>query len=223
MILLEYKSGRLSFLKNFKKGKYKMIKAKCECGNIKELREYDFKKILSTKSCGCLAKEVARNLMKIKFKKHGLRNIELYSIWKNAKERCYREKNNRFKTYGALGIQMDKAWKNDFLNFYRWALKNGYVVGLSLERKDINKNYDPENCCWIPKEIQARNTRNTFKIKTMEGYKTLKEYASYKNFSLNSLYHFVEKNNISKLISEDDFLRQYLAKTRVKTFVRCND
>ena len=59
MILLEYKSGRITFKKTFYKGKYKCFEVKCDCGKEKTLREYDFRKQI-TKSCGCLAKEVAK-------------------------------------------------------------------------------------------------------------------------------------------------------------------
>lgn len=222
MKMLEYKSGRLIFLNSIKVKKREYFVVKCECGNIKEVRKDSFNSN-KTKSCGCLLKEVATTQGKINFTSHGIYGSELYKIWSNAKDRCYRKNNNRYYRYGALGITMCDEWKGNVLHFYKWAINNGYVVGLSLERKDLNKGYDPNNCIWISKHTQAKNKNNTYKILIGNEYRTLKEYSFLKGFSLSSLYHFVKNNNIPKIIEEETFLRQYLAKPRAKVLGRCND
>ena len=51
-------------------------------------------------------------------------------------------------------------WEH-FEPFYEWAKQSGYQEGLTIERKDVNKNYSPENCCWIPLSRQVSNTRRT--------------------------------------------------------------
>lgn len=222
MILLEYKSGRLTFKKTFYKGKYKCFEVKCNCGKEKQLREYDFRKQI-TKSCGCLAKEVAKNQCADNFKRHGLYNEKIYGIWRNMKERCYREKNNRYYVYGGRGITIQQNWIDDFLEFYKWALKSGYVVGLSIERIDINKGYSEDNCTWIPLKNQSQNKSNNYKIYNENTSYNLSQFSIKHDFSLSSLRHFVIRKNIPLEISEKDFLSQYLAKPRKKLLGRCND
>lgn len=55
---------------------------------------------------------------------------------------------------------MCRAWINDFGAFERWALSNGYKKGLSIERINNHKGYNPSNCTWIPVTKQARNRRS---------------------------------------------------------------
>ena len=56
---------------------------------------------------------------------------------------------------------MCDEWKDNFQAFYDWSISNGYTEGLTIERKDVNGNYCPENCCWIPKSEQPKNRRNS--------------------------------------------------------------
>jgi hypothetical protein len=81
-------------------------------------------------------------------------------IWSNMKSRCYNPKNDGYKNYGARGIKICEEWLNP-MNFVNWALENGYKDSLTIERKDVNKGYEPENCIWIPKSQQPLNTRKT--------------------------------------------------------------
>lgn len=59
---------------------------------------------------------------------------------------------------------MCDLWENDFIEFLYWSLKHGWEKGLSIERKDVNGNYCPENCCYIPMSEQAKNRTCTTKI-----------------------------------------------------------
>lgn len=82
---------------------------------------------------------------------------KLYNVWKNMKSRCYDKNSDRYYTYGARGIRICEEWKNNFRVFAKWAYQNGWKVGLSMERKDHNGNYCPENCTFITMAEQARN------------------------------------------------------------------
>ena len=111
----------------------------------------------SVQSCGCL-REI--NLSK-KIKKHGLTKTKLHATWLNMKRRCYSEKDKHYKDYGARGIKVCKEWLDDFCNFRDWAYANGYSDELSIDRIDVNKDYEPSNCRWVDAITQANNKRNS--------------------------------------------------------------
>ena len=77
------------------------------------------------------------------------------------KGRCSTKTNHKYPIYGGRGIKVCEDWFNDFLSFYNWAYSNGYKEGLSIERIDVNGDYSPENCCWIPLSEQNKNKRNS--------------------------------------------------------------
>lgn len=84
-------------------------------------------------------------------------------LFKNMQARCYNPRNSHFRFYGAVGIGICAYWRKDRRRFYQWAIDNGYKpgIGLSIERKNVRKNYSPGNCCFIPHVQQCRNqTRN---------------------------------------------------------------
>lgn len=96
--------------------------------------------------------------------KHGMYNTSLYEIWSNMKQRCNNPKNGEFHNYGGRGIKVDDEWLDSFETFMSWAMSNGYVERLSLERIDVNGNYEPSNCCWIEWVEQHQNKRQTIWI-----------------------------------------------------------
>lgn len=131
----------------------------CECGNLKEIRSVELLRG-STKSCGCLQKEKAKQINT----KHGLRDTRLYSTWKGMKVRCYNKNRKSYPDYGARGIVVCDEWKDNFEAFYDWAINNGYKEGLTIDRIDNDGNYEPNNCRWVDKKIQACNTRRNLKL-----------------------------------------------------------
>lgn len=80
----------------------------------------------------------------------------IYKKWRWIKNRLFMPSCDRYKNYAERGITICKEWL-DFENFYYWAINNGYKDGLSIERIDVNGNYEPSNCIWIPMEEQAKN------------------------------------------------------------------
>lgn len=117
---------------------------------------------------------------------HGLSRTKIYKRWKTIKDRCYREKNNYYKHYGGRGIKMCQEWLDDFMNFYNWAMANGYQDGLTIERIDVNGDYCPENCKWITLEEQALNKTNTRYLTYNGETKTLKEWEEETNLPIRS-------------------------------------
>jgi AraC-like DNA-binding protein len=103
------------------------------------------------------------------------------------KARCYNQNQNSYPIYGGKGITVCKEWLDDFNNFFQWAMQNGYADGLTIERKDGNKGYCPENCEWIPKEKQSSNLCTNIVVEHNGERRTLADWAriygvSYKKF-----------------------------------------
>ena len=93
------------------------------------------------------------------------RRTRLYVIYNMMKSRCYYPKNTRYKNYGAKGIRVCQEWlgKNGYESFKKWAIENGYNDGLSIDRIDNEKDYEPSNCRWVDSFVQMNNTtRNHF-------------------------------------------------------------
>ena len=131
---------------------------KCDCGKIATIRN-DALKSGVTKSCGCITKEIAKSGKNRR--KHGLHNTRLHRIWGAMKTRCCNENFKRFSDYGGRGITVCDEWKNDFMSFYKWSIENGYSDKLTIDRINVNGNYEPSNCRWATVAEQNKNKRNS--------------------------------------------------------------
>ena len=95
--------------------------------------------------------------------KHSDTGKRLYTILRGMKARCSNQKCKDYGNYGARGIRVCKEWE-DYRVFKEWALSHGYEDGLSIERIDVNGDYCPENCKWIPAIDQPLNTRVNYHV-----------------------------------------------------------
>jgi len=125
-----------------------------------------------TKSCGCLYEEA----IQVNALKHGLRNHALYHTWLNIKDRCGNPNNSHYKYYGGKGIKVCSEWANDFKKFYDWSLSVGWVKGLSIERNNNSKGYEPSNCRYIPLIEQCKNKTSNIMITINNETKYLAEW-----------------------------------------------
>lgn len=153
-------------------------KCKCDCGNIIIVNSGHLKDN-HTKSCGCLKKENIKKRIKEQTK-HNLRHTRIYGIWVNMKTRCYNTNNEDYKNYGGRGIVIYKKWidkENGFINFYNWAMENGYRDNLTIDRIDVNGNYEPSNCRWVDWIRQQNNRRNNHIIEYKKEKHTLEEWS----------------------------------------------
>ncbi|MGG0690706.1 hypothetical protein ACUXP3_003450 [Bacillus altitudinis] len=145
----------------------------CECGNEIDVRSDC---LGTTMSCGCLKKE--QNKVNLTSNhSHKQSRTRLYHIWQNMKSRCYNPNNTRYETYGAIGINVSDEWLNSFENFYNWAINNGYNDALTIERVNIQKGYNKNNCCWIPFKDQANNRNRTIWVEWNGKKQNLKQWS----------------------------------------------
>lgn len=121
--------------------------------------------------------------------KHGLSNTRLHKIWHSMYCRCYYKSTNQYKNYGGRGIKVCEEWKHiqGFINFYNWAINNGYEETLTLDRIDNNKGYCPSNCRWITPKEQSNNRRNNVYYTFNGETKTSKQWCELYNISQTTL------------------------------------
>jgi len=83
----------------------------------------------------------------------------LYQNYYAMMRRCYKKSHPDYKNWGAKGIIVCSDWNNNYINFFNWAIQNGWKENYSLDRIDPTKNYTQENCRWVTKSDQARSTK----------------------------------------------------------------
>lgn len=153
--------------KNIKTGRRECYyRFKCICGNY-TIDTYSNVKNGTKNSCGCERMELISNLNK----KHGQKNTRLYRIWLNMKNRCNNPNYKQFDRYGGRGIKVCDLWSDDFMEFYNWAINNGYDESLTIDRIDNDKGYFPDNCRWV---TRAENNRNRGKRRWQKRPKEIK-------------------------------------------------
>lgn len=134
----------------------------CECGNVttvigKNLRNGN------TTSCGCAHKEQMSQIGKAN-RTHGKSHTRLHKVWAGMIGRCYNPRKPYYKWYGGRGITVCDEWRNDFQSFYDWAMANGYDPDAprwdcTIDRIDVDGNYEPSNCRWVTMAEQNKNKR----------------------------------------------------------------
>lgn len=110
-------------------------------------------------SCGCARYELTSKSNAI----HGDSNsnaeyYNLWSTWRNMRDRCNRSTNKDYQYYGGKGIVVCNEW-NDYLEFKKWSILNDYALNgkLQIDRIDGNKDYSPDNCRWVDAKTNQRN------------------------------------------------------------------
>lgn len=156
--LTGHRFGRLTVVERAENiGKKTAWLCKCDCGNSKivsgsSLHSGD------VQSCGCLWRDTVPEHNKEVNLRHGESHSKIHKTWRNMRYRCNNPNCMSYKNYGGRGITICKEW-DSYESFRDWALANGYSEGLSIDRIDVNGNYEPSNCRWVSTKTQNNNTR----------------------------------------------------------------
>ena len=162
----------------------------CDCGNT-VLAKVPMLNNGRTNNCGCMTSSKISKAGT----KHGLSNTRLNGIWRKMKDRCNNPKCPSYKNYGGRGINVCDEWQS-FEPFYEWAINNGYRDDLTIDRVDVNGNYEPQNCRWADYKTQANNTRRNVYLSYQGETKTLAEWVEITGISRSALEWRIKSNSI---------------------------
>lgn len=125
----------------------------CSCGNRKEVQGHQLVKG-ATRSCGCLRAEVMSKTMRT----HGKTKTPEYRVWSGMMTRCFNPRTAYYHRYGGRGVTVCDRWRGSdgFVNFLS-DVGGKPSDGHSLDRIDVNGNYEPDNVRWVVGPIQSRN------------------------------------------------------------------
>ena len=157
---------------------------RCDCGNITKPIPGEVLRKGDSKSCGCYK----RDLTIQRSATHNLCHSRIYRIWSLMKDRCYNPNSPKYRRYGAREIGICDEWLNSFEAFYVWAMANGYSEDLTLDRKNNDKGYSPENCRWATPVDQANNRGNQIFHEINGEVKTLSQWARQSGVKYSTIY-----------------------------------
>lgn len=118
---------------------------------------------------------------------HGKRDTKLYSVWSHFKGRCYNLNDHKYSNYGGRGIEVCDEWRNNFQAFYDWSINNGYKEGLTIDRIDVDGDYEPNNCRWVDQKTQQNNRRNNTRLTYNGKTQTISQWASELSVNKNTI------------------------------------
>lgn len=172
----------------------------CDCGGVKTVTTKQLRSG-QTASCGCALSEMLR----LRNSTHGLSRDPAYRSWKDMRSRCNTPTDSDYKDYGGRGIKVCDRW-SDFAAFL--ADMGPRPFGMSVDRKDVNGNYEPSNCRWADAKTQANNKRSNHFIEWGERRQTLAAWCAETGVDQSKArYRLRMKWPVEKVFSMEDFRR----------------
>ena len=179
-----------SRLKQTKNSRYIVYKVKClKCGEVAEKG-----------GDSILKGHAACHNCNTKYRHHKQSGTRIYNTYHSMLARCYKKNNNRYAHYGAKGIEVCDEWRSSFEAFYKWAMANGYADDLTIDRRDVNRNYEPDNCRWVSMCEQMNNTTRNHYLEYNGKRQTVAQWAKETGLSyatvnqrINKLHWSVER------------------------------
>lgn len=166
--------------------KQRKFLVKCDCGREKTVSLF----VLTSKkqhvaSCGCSYDLASYTRKYTKEQKHSF----LYTTWRGMKQRCKDKGFAKYACYGGRGITICDEWDNNYISFYNWAIANGASKQLTLDRIDVNGNYEPSNCRWVDNATQQRNKQYNRYLEYNGVKKLLREWAEELDIPYDTIRH----------------------------------
>jgi hypothetical protein len=131
-------------------GRY--VVAKCDCGTVKEVFLGNLT-CGASKSCGCVTtqKLVSKNT------KHSKTGTKAFNAWASMRGRCNNQSNKAYSDYGGIGVMVCARW-DDFVLFLA-DMGEPFLADMTLDRINVDGDYEPSNCRWVQQTLQVNNTR----------------------------------------------------------------
>lgn len=196
------KFGRLIPIELVKRNMKYVWKCECECGNITYVPSTRLVHG-GTKSCGCYAKERQRKSKTT----HGMSHTKEHNTWVGIKKRCYNMNCRAYIDYGMRGIRVCDRWLNSFENFLN-DMGACPSPDYSIERIDVNGNYEPDNCIWLLSELQSKNTRHNRWLSYNGEAKIMSDWATEIGWSSIKLYFKLKEKQFDVIMSGIDLSLQ---------------
>ncbi len=137
--------------------KIRRVNCMCDCGKNIDVRLRSLRQG-NTKSCGCYSIVVQKENAIKRNTTHNLSKTSEYKTWRSMKHRCFNSNNKHYRHYGGRGITVCERWSESFINFYNDMGPKPTPLH-SIDRIDVNGNYEPSNCKWSTASEQQKNKR----------------------------------------------------------------
>lgn len=168
-----------------------LYKCSCDCGNVTTVGSRYLTEG-KTVSCGCK-----------RAKQNGLSDSITYKSWISAKQRCTNPHNHNYKNYGARGITMCEEWLKSFSTFLQ-DMGERPSIEYTLDRIDVNGDYEPNNCRWATHKQQSNNRRDNVIIYVDGVYLTVAQFTQRYKLNRSNVDYELRRN-----LSPDEIVKKY--------------